>query len=198
MIGCASSYKFWLHLLAGPRRSHTTPDAIFYCISELSNGWRSHTCYMPCAIPFVPRSGLCHCSLEDGLNTDIKMSAERTSSGNEASSSHRGNDGYERLGPAVRLLMHQHHLTSNDIRGTGPFGNVVKGDVLEAIEKGVKPSQKAADSSKPADKPQDTAKKTEDSDQVKHAYCLRIGVSWFLDTISLVIWSRATCHGYCW
>ena len=68
----------------------------------------------------------------------------------ETSTSHRQSDGNERIGPAARLLMHEHHLSASDIKATGPFGIITKGDVLAALEKGTKSAPK--EQGKPAQK----------------------------------------------
>lgn len=74
----------------------------------------------------------------------------------------------DRLGPAARLLMEGHHLSAQQIAPTGPRGIITKGDVLAAIEAGVKgtaahtqpaqpapaaPAPAAVASSAPAPKP---------------------------------------------
>ena len=47
-----------------------------------------------------------------------------------------------RLGPAARLLMHQHGLSPSDISPTGPNGIITKGDVLKAVGSGAQPKQR--------------------------------------------------------
>jgi len=45
-----------------------------------------------------------------------------------------GSHGTDPLPSAVRL-MHEHHLEAKDIKGTGPFGRITKGDVLTHLGK---------------------------------------------------------------
>merc|ERR1712110_237432 len=44
-------------------------------------------------------------------------------------------DEHIRMGPAVRLLLHANHLQASSIEATGPKGTLLKGDVLQYLEK---------------------------------------------------------------
>lgn len=46
-----------------------------------------------------------------------------------------------RMGPAAQHLLRSSGLKAEDIRPTGPRGILTKGDVLQAIESGAKPSK---------------------------------------------------------
>jgi pyruvate dehydrogenase E2 component (dihydrolipoamide acetyltransferase) len=45
----------------------------------------------------------------------------------------------DRIGPAVKKLLSESGLDASQIRGTGPRGIIVKGDVLAAVKSGMKP-----------------------------------------------------------
>ena len=45
-----------------------------------------------------------------------------------------------RIGPAAASLLRQYKLQAKQIKPSGPHGMVTKGDVLAAIEAGVKPT----------------------------------------------------------
>lgn len=49
-----------------------------------------------------------------------------------------------RIGPAARTLLEESGLSPEDVTPTGPHGIITKGDVLAAIEAGVKPRAAAA------------------------------------------------------
>ncbi|PRW60729.1 dihydrolipoamide S-acetyltransferase [Chlorella sorokiniana] len=49
-----------------------------------------------------------------------------------------------RIGPAARTLLEEHGLSPEDVNPTGPHGIITKGDVLAAVEAGVKPRAAAA------------------------------------------------------
>ena len=54
-----------------------------------------------------------------------------------------GGETYEvglRIGPAAASLLRQYKLQAKQIKPSGPHNMVTKGDVLAAIESGVKPS----------------------------------------------------------
>lgn len=88
---------------------------------------------------------------------------ERIESSKKASTSQKEsneNDGNQRIGPAARLLLSQHGLSQRDLGGTGPYGIITKGDVLEALEKGLKPSKKQTSPKK------DSSRKAESKEQV--------------------------------
>ena len=52
-----------------------------------------------------------------------------------------------RIGPAAASLLRQFKLQAQQIKPTGPYNMVTKGDVLAAIEAGVKPVGAAEPSS---------------------------------------------------
>jgi 2-oxoglutarate dehydrogenase E2 component (dihydrolipoamide succinyltransferase) len=55
--------------------------------------------------------------------------------------------------PAAAKLMADHHLSASQVSGTGKDGRITKGDVLSAIEAGVKPAAVQAPAAPPAVKP---------------------------------------------
>lgn len=61
-----------------------------------------------------------------------------------------GGEEYEvglRIGPAAASLLRQYKLQARQIKPSGPYNMVTKGDVLAAIEAGVKPAGAAEPSS---------------------------------------------------
>ena len=60
-----------------------------------------------------------------------------------------GGETYEvglRIGPAAASLLRQHKLQAKQIKPSGPHNMVTKGDVLAAIEHGLKPLGKQKES----------------------------------------------------
>ncbi len=67
-----------------------------------------------------------------------------------------GGEEYEvglRIGPAAASLLRQYKLQARQIKPSGPYNMVTKGDVLAAIEAGLKPAGAAEPSSPVCQKP---------------------------------------------
>ena len=59
-----------------------------------------------------------------------------------------------RIGPAAASLLRQYKLQARQIKPSGPYNMITKGDVLAAIEAGLKPAGAAKPSSPVCHKPQ--------------------------------------------
>lgn len=73
---------------------------------------------------------------------DILLCRSEPDAEPEASTSGQHTPVNVRIGPAARVLLHEHGLSPSDIAPTGPNGIVTKGDVLQAVAGGSKPRQK--------------------------------------------------------
>ena len=77
----------------------------------------------------VPASGVCLAEQAESTGTSHEESASAPVERNV------------RIGPAAQYLLRSSGLRAEDIRPTGPRGILTKGDVLQAIESGAKPSK---------------------------------------------------------
>jgi pyruvate dehydrogenase E2 component (dihydrolipoamide acetyltransferase) len=74
-----------------------------------------------------------------------------------------GSAGQGRIGPAVKKLLAETGLSASQIKGTGPRGAVLKGDVLAAAKGGMKPQAGGAEKTTAAKKPSKAGAATPDS-----------------------------------
>jgi 2-oxoglutarate dehydrogenase E2 component (dihydrolipoamide succinyltransferase) len=81
---------------------------------------------------------------EEAEQEASKDEGEAAENEKKAEPSSKKGDKAESLSPAVRRLIEEHDLNPRDISGSGPGGRILKGDVLDHIEKGGKPADRGA------------------------------------------------------